>query len=112
MVIGNLKYLIGPVSGTISHPLGSSRFIFVRTYGCRVVGLCSHGRGVFRIHDLERKGKISVGGSEVDPHACGLGSPSQVEIRFRIVRLSRHEIAYLFRSHRVTSGTNVVKTDV
>ena len=24
MVIGKLKYLIGPVSGTISHPLGSS----------------------------------------------------------------------------------------
>ena len=43
MVIGKLKYLIGPVSGMISHSLGSSRFIFVRTYGCRVVGLCSQG---------------------------------------------------------------------
>ena len=51
------------------------------------------GGGVFRIHDLERKGKSSVGGSEVDPHACGLGSTGQVEIRFRIVCLSRHEIA-------------------
>ena len=45
MVIDKLKSLIGLVSGTISHPLGSSRFIFVRTYGCRVVGLCSRGRG-------------------------------------------------------------------
>ena len=45
------------------------------------------------IHGLERKGKSSVGESEVDPHACVLGSPGQVEIRFRIVRLSRHEIA-------------------
>jgi len=43
MIIGKLKYLIGPVSGTISHPLGSSRFIFVQTYGCRVVGLYSRG---------------------------------------------------------------------
>ena len=43
MVIGKLKYLIGLASGTISHLLGSSRFIFVRTYGCRVVGLCSRG---------------------------------------------------------------------
>ena len=91
MVIGKLKYLIGPVSGTISHPLGRSRLIFVWTYGCRVVGLCS--RGVSQINRLERKGNSSVGGSEVDPHACGLGSPGQVEIRFRIVRLSRHEIA-------------------
>ena len=44
-------------------------------------------------HGLERKGNSSVGGSEVDPHACALGFPGQVEIRFRIVRLSRHEIA-------------------
>ena len=29
MVIGKLKYLIGPVSGTISHPPGRSRFIFL-----------------------------------------------------------------------------------
>ena len=84
MVIGKFKYMIGPVSGMISHPLGSSRFIFVRTYGCRVVGLCS--RGGFRIHRLERKGKSSVSGSEVNLYACGLGSPGQVEIRFRIVR--------------------------
>ena len=91
MVIGKLKYLIGPASGMMSHPLGRSRFIFVRTYGCRVVGLCS--RGVSQIHRLERKGNSSVGGSEVDPHACGLGSPSLVEIRFGIVRLSWHEIA-------------------
>ena len=29
MVIGKLKYQIGPASGTISHPLGRSRFIFL-----------------------------------------------------------------------------------
>ena len=40
-----------------------------------------------------KKGKSCMGKSGVDPHACGLGSPGQVEIRFRIVRLSRHEIA-------------------
>ena len=64
-------------------------FIFVRTYGCRVVGLCSWGG-----YRLERKGNNSVGESGIDPHACALGSPGQVEIRFRIVLLSRHEIAY------------------
>ena len=49
----------------------------------------------YRIHGLERKGNSSVGGSEVDPHACGLGSPGQIEIRFGIVRLSQHEIAVI-----------------
>ena len=29
-------------------------------------------RRVIRIHRLERKGNSSVGGSEVDPHACVL----------------------------------------
>ena len=29
MVIGKHKYLIGPASGTISHPPGRSRFIFL-----------------------------------------------------------------------------------
>ena len=29
MVIGKLKYLIGPASGTISHPPGRSRVIFL-----------------------------------------------------------------------------------
>ena len=28
MVIGKLKYLIGPATGTIIHPLGRSRFYF------------------------------------------------------------------------------------
>ena len=51
------------------------------------------GEGVPDPQTGKKKGKSSVGGSEVDPHACGLGSPGQVEIRFRIVRLSRHEIA-------------------
>ena len=93
MVIGKLKYLIGPASGTISHPPSrSSVYIFVATYGCRVVGLCSRG-GCSGSTDWKERGKSSVGGSEVDPHACGLGSPGQVEIRFGIVRLSRHEIA-------------------
>ena len=92
MVIRKLKYLIGPASGTISHPPGRSRiYILSRRTGAEwsdsVVG-----EGA-RIHRLERKGNSSVGWSEVDPHACGLGSPGQVEIRFRIVRLSRHEIA-------------------
>ena len=79
MVIGKLKYLIGPASGTISHPLGRSGFIFVRTYGYRVVGLYSRG-GYPVSMDWRRKGNSSMGESEVDPHACGLGSPSQVEI--------------------------------
>ena len=50
------------------------------------------GEGV-PVHGLERKGNSTVGGSAVDPHACGLGSPGQVEIQFEIIRLSRHEIA-------------------
>ena len=29
MVIGKLKYQIGPASGTTLHPLGRSRFIFL-----------------------------------------------------------------------------------
>ena len=40
-----------------------------------------------------KKGNNSVGGNDVDPQARGLGSLGHVEIRFRIVRLSRHEIA-------------------
>ena len=37
MVIGKLKYLIGPASGTISHPPGRSRvYFYVATYGYRV----------------------------------------------------------------------------
>ena len=40
-----------------------------------------------------KKGNSSMGESIVDPHACALGSPGQVEIRFGIVRLSRPEIA-------------------
>ena len=38
-----------------------------------------------------KKGESSMGESGIDPHACALGSLSQVEIRFGIVRLSRHE---------------------
>ena len=40
-----------------------------------------------------KKGTSSMGESGVDPHACVLASPGQVEIRFGIVRLSRHETA-------------------
>ena len=95
MVIGKLKYLIWLASGTILQPLDRSRFIFMsgRTGAEWSDSVVGGGRGVCRIHDLERKEKSSMGGSEVDPHACGLGSPGQVEIRFGIVRLSRHEIA-------------------
>ena len=32
--------------------------------------------------DWRRKGNSSVGESDVDPHACALGSPGQVEIRY------------------------------
>ena len=40
MVIGKLKYLIGPASGTISHPPGRSRvFIFLsRRTGAETLG--------------------------------------------------------------------------
>ena len=92
MVIGKLKYLIGPTSGTRLHPLGRSRFYFLsgRTgaeWSDSVVGES------VPVHGLERKGKSCVGESGVYPHVCALGSPGQVEIRFRIVRLSRYEIA-------------------
>ena len=92
MVIGKLKYLIGPASGTTLHPPGRSRFYFCRDVRVQRRRALLSGR-VTRIHGQERKGNCSVGGSEVDPHACGLGSPGQVEIRFGIVRLSQHEIA-------------------
>ena len=91
MIIDKLKYLIGPASGMMSHPLGRSRFIFVRTYGCRDVGLCSRG-GCPGSTDWKERGKVAWARG-IDPHACALGSPGQDEIRFRIVRLSRHEIA-------------------
>ena len=67
-------------------------FIFVATYGCRVVGLCRRG-GCPGSTDWKERGKVAWAMRVVDPHACVLGSPSQVEIRFGIVRLSRHEIA-------------------
>ena len=92
MVIGKLKYLIGPASGTTIHPLGRSRFYFCPDVRVQSGRTLYSGR-VTRIHGLERKGKSCVGESEVDPHACALGSPGQVEFRFRIVRLSWHEIA-------------------
>ena len=66
MVIGKLKYLIGPASGTISYPLGRSRFIFLS--GCMglewsdsVVGVVS------RIHDPEKRGKIAWAGTKSIP---------------------------------------------
>ena len=92
MIIGKLKYLIGPASGTISHPPGRSRiYILSRRTGAEwsdsVVG-----EGVPDPR-TGKKGEKLRGESGVDPHACGLGSPGQVEIRFGIVRLSRHETA-------------------
>ena len=92
MVIGKLKYLIGLASGTIIHPLGRSRFYFCPDVRVQSGRTLLSGR-VSWIHGLERKGNSSVGESKVDPHACALGSPGQVEIRFGIVRLSRHETA-------------------
>ena len=37
IVIGKLKYLIGPASGTAATLFVVVGFIFVATYGCRVV---------------------------------------------------------------------------
>ena len=75
------------------HPLGRSRFIFLS--GCLGAEWSDSvvGEGDPDPRTGKKKGNSSVGESEVDPHACALGSPGQVEIRFRIVRLSRHEIA-------------------
>src|SRR6185437_6590656 len=59
MVIGKLKYLIGPASGTISHPSGRSRvYFYVATYGCRVVGLCTRG-GCPGSTDWKERGKVA-----------------------------------------------------
>src|SRR6185436_10301000 len=70
MVIGKLKYLIGPASGTISHPLGRSRFIFVRTYRCEVVGLCSRG-GCSGSTDWKEKGKVAwAKAASIPMHVC------------------------------------------
>ena len=102
--VKRLKVLIGPASGTTIHPLGRSRFYFCPDVRVQSGQTLYSGR-VTRIHGLERKGNSSMGESGVDPHAFVLGFPGQVEIRFGIVRLSRHETALHFRSHRVTSRT-------
>ena len=58
MVIGKLKYLIGPASGTTLHPLSRSMvYIFVATYEYRVVGLCSRG-GCPGSTDWKERGKV------------------------------------------------------
>jgi len=64
MVIGKVKYLIGPECGTY-HPTIS---------GCRVIVLVVEG--VTLIHEPGRKGKCCVG--DVAPHACVLGLPCKV----------------------------------
>ena len=67
MVIGKLKYLIGPASGTISHPPGRTRvYIFVATYGYRVVGLCSRG-GCSGSTDWKERGKVVWAGAKLIP---------------------------------------------
>ena len=67
MVIGKLKYLIGPASGTISHPPGRSRvYFYVATYGCRVVGLCSRG-GCAGSTDWKERGKVAWAGAKSIP---------------------------------------------
>ena len=67
MVIGNLKYLIGLASGTISHPPGRSRvYIFGATYGCRDVGLCSRG-GCDRPTDWKERGTVAWVGAKSIP---------------------------------------------
>ena len=67
MVIGKLKYLIGPASGTISHPPGRSRvYIFVVTYGCRDVGLYSRG-GCAGSTDWKEREKVAWAGAKSIP---------------------------------------------
>ena len=58
MVIGKLKYLIGPSSGTFSHPLGRSRFIFLsgRT-GAEMSGSVV-GEGVPDLQTGKKGGKL------------------------------------------------------
>ena len=57
MVIGKLKYLIGPGSGTTCTLFVEVGFIFVATYECRVVGLYSRGGCLGSTHQKER-GKV------------------------------------------------------
>ena len=67
MVISKLKYLIGPASGTTIHPLGRSRvYIFVATYGCRDVGLCSRG-GCPGSTDWKERGTVEWAGAKSIP---------------------------------------------
>ena len=67
MVIGKLKYLIGPASGTTSHPPGRSRvYIFVATYGCSDVGLCSRG-GCVGSTDWKERGTVAWAGVKSIP---------------------------------------------
>ena len=78
------------------HPLGRSRFIFFLSGRTGAEWSDSvDGEGVSDPR-TGQKGNSSVGGSEVDPHACALGSPGQVEIRFGIVRLSRMRLLNVF----------------
>ena len=60
MVIGKLKYLIGPASGMTCTLIVEVGFIFVRMYGCRVVGLCSRGGCLGSTHRKEREKVVWV----------------------------------------------------
>ena len=84
MVIGKLKYLIGPASGLYSHPLWT-------LFSCghmrvqeghdpasyRGVDSCSWGGWPWSTTRKER-GKVTWAKRDVDPHACVLGLPGQV----------------------------------
>ena len=75
MVIGKLKYLIGPPNGLYFHPLldlvQDERNMRVQS------GQTLQLRGVTLIHGLERKGKSHV--VDFVPHACVLGLPCKVK---------------------------------
>ena len=66
MVIGKLMYLIGPASGTTATLLVEVGFIFVATYGCRVVGLYRRG-GCPGSTDWKERGKVAWGNASSIP---------------------------------------------
>ena len=66
MIIGKLKYLIGPASGITCTLFVEVGFIFVRMYGCRVVGVCSWG-GCPGSTDWKERGKVAWEGAKSIP---------------------------------------------
>ena len=83
MVIGKLKYLIGPASGLYSHPLWTlfscshmrCKEAHDPTYGG--VYSCTRSGWPWSTTRKER-GKVAWVKRDVDPHACVLGLPGQV----------------------------------